>query len=110
MARDRGGGSGRECPPRSRVEQGTYDEQRTNAGAMAVSICAMLDAGWRVVVVHGNGPQVGNLAIQQEIGPHRGPGDAVVQPGGDDRGTAGVADRDCSVRRVRTPAPRSLPC
>ena len=31
-------------------------------------ICAILDAGWRVVVVHGNGPQVGNLAIQQELG------------------------------------------
>src|SRR3954462_5402821 len=32
---------------------------------MADSICELLDAGWRVVVVHGNGPQVGNLAIQQ---------------------------------------------
>lgn len=49
-------------------EQGTYEEQRANARAMAVSICALLDAGWRVVVVHGNGPQVGNLAIQQELG------------------------------------------
>jgi len=49
-------------------QQGTYEEQRTNAGAMAISICAILDAGWRVVVVHGNGPQVGNLAIQQELG------------------------------------------
>ncbi len=49
-------------------ERGTYDEQRANAAAMAVSIGALLDAGWRVVVVHGNGPQVGNLAIQQEMG------------------------------------------
>lgn len=49
-------------------EHGTYDDQRTNAGAMAVPICALLDDGWRVVVVHGNGPQVGNLAIQQEMG------------------------------------------
>jgi carbamate kinase len=49
-------------------EQGTYEQQRTNAAAMAVSVCALLDAGWRVVVVHGNGPQVGNLAIQQETG------------------------------------------
>lgn len=49
-------------------ERGTYEEQRANAAAMAVSICALLDAGWRVVVVHGNGPQVGNLAIQQELG------------------------------------------
>jgi carbamate kinase len=49
-------------------ERGTYEQQRANAAAMAVSICALLDAGWRVVVVHGNGPQVGNLAIQQELG------------------------------------------
>jgi len=49
-------------------QRGTYDEQRANAVAMAVAICTLLDAGWRVVVVHGNGPQVGNLAIQQELG------------------------------------------
>lgn len=49
-------------------QPGTYDDQRANATAMAVPICALLDAGWRVVVVHGNGPQVGNLAIQQEMG------------------------------------------
>lgn len=49
-------------------QRGTYDEQRMNAAAMAQPVCALLDAGWRVVVVHGNGPQVGNLAIQQELG------------------------------------------
>ena len=49
-------------------QRGTYDEQRENATAMARPVCALLDAGWRVVVVHGNGPQVGNLAIQQELG------------------------------------------
>ena len=47
---------------------GTYDEQRANAITMAESITQLLDNGWRVVVVHGNGPQVGNLAIQQEMG------------------------------------------
>lgn len=52
----------------ARGEQGTYAQQRANAAAVAVTICALLDAGWRVVVVHGNGPQVGNLAIQQELG------------------------------------------
>jgi carbamate kinase len=47
---------------------GTYDEQRDNAAAMATPVCELLHEGWRVVVVHGNGPQVGNLAIQQELG------------------------------------------
>jgi carbamate kinase len=49
-------------------QHGTYEEQQANALAMAGSICQLLDAGWRVVIVHGNGPQVGNLAIQQEMG------------------------------------------
>ena len=49
-------------------EAGTYEEQRANADAMARSICELLDEGWRVVIVHGNGPQVGNLAIQQDRG------------------------------------------
>lgn len=44
---------------------GTYAQQRDNAVVMAGTVCALLDSGWRVVVVHGNGPQVGNLAIQQ---------------------------------------------
>ena len=39
-----------------------------NATAMAESVASLLRAGWRVVLVHGNGPQVGNLAIQHEEG------------------------------------------
>lgn len=49
-------------------QHGTYAEQRANAADMATSICRLIEAGWRTVIVHGNGPQVGNLAIQQELG------------------------------------------
>ncbi len=49
-------------------QTGTYSEQEANATAMAKSVCSLLRTGWRVVLVHGNGPQVGNLAIQQEEG------------------------------------------
>ena len=47
-------------------QEGTYAEQRENARAMAASIGELIDAGWSVVVVHGNGPQVGALGLQQE--------------------------------------------
>lgn len=47
-------------------QEGTYAQQRENARAMAASIGDLIDAGWRIVVVHGNGPQVGALAVQQE--------------------------------------------
>lgn len=46
-------------------QAGTHAEQAANARSMAEAICELRDAGWVVVVVHGNGPQVGNLAIQQ---------------------------------------------
>lgn len=46
-------------------QEGTYAEQRENARAMAASIGELIDAGWGVVVVHGNGPQVGALEVQQ---------------------------------------------
>ena len=47
-------------------QTGTYAEQRENARAMAASVGELIDIGWQVVVVHGNGPQVGALGVQQE--------------------------------------------
>jgi len=49
-------------------QAGTAEEIERNATLMARSVCSLLRTGWRVVLVHGNGPQVGNLAIQQEEG------------------------------------------
>jgi carbamate kinase len=49
-------------------ELGTQEEQYKNAMAMGRSVRSLIRQGWRVVVVHGNGPQVGNLAIQHEEG------------------------------------------
>ena len=49
-------------------QAGTYPELQANATQMAKSVCSLLRTGWRVMLVHGNGPQVGNLAIQQEEG------------------------------------------
>lgn len=49
-------------------QEGTYAEQAANAADMATSVRSILDLGWQVTIVHGNGPQVGNLAIQQQLG------------------------------------------
>lgn len=54
-------------------EAGTHEEQAANALAMSRSVQALIGAGWETVLVHGNGPQVGNLAIQQEEGAGRVP-------------------------------------
>jgi carbamate kinase len=49
-------------------QAGTHEELAANALDMAKSISSLMLAGWEVVLVHGNGPQIGNLAIQQEEG------------------------------------------
>lgn len=49
-------------------EAGTYAEQWRNATKVAGAICRVVEAGYRAVLIHGNGPQVGNLSIQQEEG------------------------------------------
>jgi carbamate kinase len=49
-------------------QPGTAQQIRDNAAEIAAGICALADEGWQVVVVHGNGPQVGSLIIQQETG------------------------------------------
>lgn len=47
-------------------QTGTAEEMLSSAAEMAASVNEVIQAGWRVVLVHGNGPQVGNLALQQE--------------------------------------------
>ena len=47
-------------------QRGTLEEQYANALAMAHSVRSLIRKGWNVIIVHGNGPQVGNLAIQHE--------------------------------------------
>jgi carbamate kinase len=49
-------------------QAGTAEELRENAIAMARSIHALRGQAWNAVLIHGNGPQVGNLAIQQDEG------------------------------------------
>lgn len=47
-------------------EQGTIAEQRANARRTAASIVKIIQAGYRVVITHGNGPQVGAALIRSE--------------------------------------------
>lgn len=48
-------------------QRGTIDEQMENALTTARQITAMVERGWRVVVTHGNGPQVGFILLRSEL-------------------------------------------
>src|SRR4051795_7159903 len=45
----------------------TPEAQRTAIAAAAPAVAALIAAGHEVVVTHGNGPQVGNLLVKNEI-------------------------------------------
>jgi len=47
-------------------QRGTLAEQQANIAAASVQIARVIASGYRVVLTHGNGPQVGNILIQNE--------------------------------------------
>jgi carbamate kinase len=48
-------------------QQGTIAEQFGNAADVARQVGALVEANWRVVVTHGNGPQVGFILLRSEM-------------------------------------------
>ncbi len=50
-----------------RGEKGTIEEHERNAAMICRKIVSILDRGYKIVVTHGNGPQVGNLLLLNEI-------------------------------------------
>lgn len=56
-----------------RGERGTAEEQRGNVRATADQIASLIESGYKVVLTHGNGPQVGSILIQNEIAGDRVP-------------------------------------
>ena len=46
---------------------GTFEEQLFNIDTAMRRIAELVEDGWRVVLTHGNGPQVGNLLIQNAL-------------------------------------------
>ncbi|MEO8757214.1 MAG: carbamate kinase [Devosia sp.] len=55
-----------------RGEPMTAETQRANVARAATSLAALIDAGHQIVVTHGNGPQVGLIALQAAAGPKDG--------------------------------------
>jgi len=49
-------------------QKGSFEEQFANVRAASHHILEFIQHGFEVVITHGNGPQVGNLLVQQEAG------------------------------------------
>ena len=70
-------------------EKGTIGEQRTNARRTAVQIVRLIRNGFRIVLTHGNGPQVGAALLRSERGASQVPGHPLDVCGASTQGEIG---------------------
>lgn len=48
-------------------QKGTYEEQKANIQDTCRQVVDLVRAGYRLVITHGNGPQVGSILIKNEL-------------------------------------------
>ena len=70
-------------------EKGTITEQRANARRTAVQIVGLIRAGHRIVLTHGNGPQVGAELLRSERSASQVPGHPLDVCGASTQGEIG---------------------
>jgi len=70
-------------------EKGTIVEQRANAQRTAAQIVGLIRAGYRIVLTHGNGPQVGAELLRSERGASQVPGHPLDVCGASTQGEIG---------------------
>ena len=70
-------------------ETGTIAEQLANARRTAAAIVALIRDGWRLVVTHGNGPQVGAQLLRSEAALDQLPGETLDMCGAATQGEIG---------------------
>ena len=70
-------------------EAGTIAEQRANAQRTAAQIVGLIRAGYRIVLTHGNGPQVGAALLRSERGASQVPGHPLDVCGASTQGEIG---------------------
>jgi carbamate kinase len=70
-------------------EKGTIAEQRGNAQRTAAQIVGLIRAGYRIVLTHGNGPQVGAALLRSERGASQVPGHPLDVCGASTQGEIG---------------------
>ena len=48
-------------------QRGTYEEHINNAAEVARALMVLIERGYRIVITHGNGPQIGDLMTRTEM-------------------------------------------
>lgn len=75
---------------KSAGQKGTFEEQYENVNKTTEHIAKLVKAGYRVVITHGNGPQVGDLLIQHEAAKDQVPPFPMFMCGAQSQGSIGI--------------------
>jgi carbamate kinase len=79
-------------------QKGTSEEQRANLEVACDSIAALIRPGVNVVITHGNGPQVGNILLQNEAAKSEVPPQPLDVCGAQSQGSLGYLIQQTLVR------------
>jgi carbamate kinase len=82
-------------------QRGTSSEQLANVHKTVSQIVKMIDAGYEVVLTHGNGPQVGALLIQNELGSSHVPAMPMDYCGAESQGFIGYMFTQCLTNSMK---------
>lgn len=70
-------------------ERGTLEEQLANIQSSCRGLADLIAFGYELVITHGNGPQVGNILLQNEIAAHTVPPMSLAVCGAESQGFLG---------------------
>lgn len=82
-------------------QKGTIEEQMANVSYSAQQIVKLIQAGYRVVVVHGNGPQVGNILLQNAAARDQVPAMPLDVCGAESQGLIGYMIQQCIYNELK---------
>jgi carbamate kinase len=83
-------------------EKGTVAEQMANARQTAAAIMGLIQAGYHLVITHGNGPQVGAQLLRSERASDQVPGQTLDVCGASTQGEIGyLLAQSCAMNSRR---------
>jgi len=92
-------------------EKGTIEEQLRNVQETSKRLASMITQWYQVVITHGNGPQVGNILIQNEVAKGKVPAMPLDVCGAESQGLIGyMIQRSLGSELVKLGKTRTVAC
>lgn len=82
-------------------QKGTIEEQMANVLEASKNIVKLVQAGYNVVIAHGNGPQVGNILLQNAAARDQVPAMPLYVCGAESQGLIGFMVQQCMGNEFR---------